>query len=154
VEKEQKIMGKKLKTDVAMAVAAVAATAPDQQSAPASADVLRLPAETKYADELAYLREADRSPRPFCWQLSPRMIRTFILGRTAADVAHPVADHDGHAAWSHRPIRGADALHFRRAGCADFHPERKVRGHPRAVGRRRHRVRPARFQHPRHGQQP
>jgi MoxR-like ATPase len=48
-------------------------------------EVLRQPAETKYADELAYLASIDTSPRPFTWKLSPRMLRTFILGSRAAD---------------------------------------------------------------------
>jgi hypothetical protein len=48
---------------------------------------LRMPAEEKYADELAYLASVDQDVRPFAWRLSPRMIRTFILGcRTAGQV--------------------------------------------------------------------
>jgi MoxR-like ATPase len=46
---------------------------------------LRLPAEAKYADELAYLAEVDSDARPFAWSLSPRMIRTFILGSSPQD---------------------------------------------------------------------
>src|SRR5690242_4144243 len=46
---------------------------------------LRQPAEEKYADELAYLAGVDKEPRPFAWRLSPRMIRTFILGAAAND---------------------------------------------------------------------
>lgn len=46
---------------------------------------LRMPAEEKYAAELAYLAEVDKDPRPFAWRLSPRMIRTFILGAGPAD---------------------------------------------------------------------
>lgn len=53
--------------------------------APVSATILRAPAEIKYAEELAWLRTADTAPRPFTWQLSPKMIRTFILGSTSAD---------------------------------------------------------------------
>lgn len=48
-------------------------------------EVLRQPAEVKYAEELAYLASVDTSPRPFNWRLSPRMIRTFILGARPAD---------------------------------------------------------------------
>src|SRR5437763_1341997 len=48
-------------------------------------EILRLPAEAKYAEELAYLASVDTSPRPFTWRLSPRMIRTFILGSRPAD---------------------------------------------------------------------
>src|SRR5438874_8415222 len=41
---------------------------------------MRQPAETRCADELLALREHDRWPRPPGWQLSPRMVETFILG--------------------------------------------------------------------------
>ena len=57
-------------------------------SAPASGHSetkLRMPAEEKYADELAYLADLDKEPRPFAWKLSPRMIRTFILGAGPGD---------------------------------------------------------------------
>ncbi len=47
--------------------------------------VLREPAETKYAEELAFLSEADKGPKPFTWRLSPRMARTFILGTRPSD---------------------------------------------------------------------
>ncbi|MES2706776.1 MAG: AAA family ATPase [Verrucomicrobiota bacterium] len=47
--------------------------------------ILREPAELKYAEELAWLRSIDTAPRPFTWQLSPRMIRLFILGSTPSD---------------------------------------------------------------------
>ncbi|GAB6263707.1 AAA family ATPase [Photobacterium sp. CCB-ST2H9] len=40
----------------------------------------RYPAETLYAAELAALRNADQGQKPAGWQLSPRMVRTFILG--------------------------------------------------------------------------
>jgi MoxR-like ATPase len=49
------------------------------------AEVLRQPAEIKYAEELAYLSSIDTGKRPFSWKLSPKMIRTFILGSTPAD---------------------------------------------------------------------
>lgn len=52
----------------------------------ASSDTkLRLPAEEKYADELKYLASVDKGPRPFSWRLSPRMVRTFILGSSPSD---------------------------------------------------------------------
>ncbi|WP_390821181.1 ATP-binding protein [Tuwongella immobilis] len=47
--------------------------------------MLRQPAEVKYADELAYLIGVDTAPRPFTWRLSPRMVRTFILGSKPSD---------------------------------------------------------------------
>ena len=56
------------------------------------AEVLRQPAEVKYAEELAYLASIDTGKRPFSWKLSPRMIRTFILGSTPADkIERPIA---------------------------------------------------------------
>jgi MoxR-like ATPase len=48
-------------------------------------EVLRQPAERKYADELAYLASVDHAPRPFTWKLSPRMVRTFVLGSRPGD---------------------------------------------------------------------
>jgi MoxR-like ATPase len=61
------------------------AAAPDAPATTATAvtEILRQPAEIKYADELAYLAERDTDPRPFSWRLSPRMITTFILGAKA-----------------------------------------------------------------------
>lgn len=50
-----------------------------------AAKLLRMPAEQKYAEELAYLASIDTGPRPFSWKLSPRMTRVFILGSTPAD---------------------------------------------------------------------
>ncbi|HSN99027.1 MAG TPA: hypothetical protein VLS89_12100, partial [Candidatus Nanopelagicales bacterium] len=59
----------------------------------ASSDTkLRLPAEEKYAEELQYLASVDKGARPFSWRLSPRMVRTFILGASPADkLERPVA---------------------------------------------------------------
>ena len=50
-----------------------------------STEKLRLPAEEKYADELAYLSALDTDLKPFTWQLSPRMVRLFILGSRKGD---------------------------------------------------------------------
>lgn len=47
--------------------------------------MLREPAEVKYAEELKQLSAIDKSPKPFTWRLSPRMIRIFILGSKPAD---------------------------------------------------------------------
>ena len=55
-------------------------------AAPATSETkLRMPAEEKYAEELRYLAEVDKDPRPFAWRLSPRMIRTFVLGAGPGD---------------------------------------------------------------------
>lgn len=40
----------------------------------------RLPAEKRYSEELACLAENDIGQKPKGWRLSPRMVRTFILG--------------------------------------------------------------------------
>jgi MoxR-like ATPase len=41
---------------------------------------LRLPAEKKFADELAALAKADQGPKPPQWRLSPRAVETYIMG--------------------------------------------------------------------------
>lgn len=54
--------------------------------------LLRAPAEVKYAEELAWLESIDDAPRPFTWRLSPRMVRIFVLGASASDgLERPVA---------------------------------------------------------------
>jgi MoxR-like ATPase len=55
-------------------------------------NVLRLPAEAKYADELNYLASIDSGARPSNWLLSPRMVRIFILGSTSADKLERTVD--------------------------------------------------------------
>ena len=50
------------------------------QPGPTDAGLQRPPAEVLYADELAKLRADDKLPRPPGWQLSPRAVRSFILG--------------------------------------------------------------------------
>ena len=48
-------------------------------------DLLRAPAEIKYAEELDWLESIDDNPKPFSWRLSPKMVRLFILGSERAD---------------------------------------------------------------------
>jgi MoxR-like ATPase len=48
-------------------------------------DLLRAPAEIKYAEELDWLESVDDGPRPFSWRLSPKMVRLFVLGSERAD---------------------------------------------------------------------
>src|SRR4051812_1459985 len=43
-------------------------------------DLLRRPAEVEYAAELAALAAEDRDARPDGWRLSPRAVRTYVLG--------------------------------------------------------------------------
>lgn len=42
--------------------------------------VQRQPAEQRYAEELAALAAVDQGPRPGGWSLSPRAVRSFVLG--------------------------------------------------------------------------
>jgi MoxR-like ATPase len=46
----------------------------------------RPPAEITYAAELAALRESDDAPKPPGWAMSPRAVRTFILGDATRDI--------------------------------------------------------------------
>ncbi|GLY27408.1 AAA family ATPase [Kineosporia sp. NBRC 101731] len=48
-------------------------------------DILRAPAEVKYAEELDWLESVDTGSKPFSWRLSPKMVRTFVLGSEPAD---------------------------------------------------------------------
>src|SRR6478752_8943784 len=48
-------------------------------------DLLRAPAEIKYAEELEWLESIDDNPKPFSWRLSPKMVRLFILGSERSD---------------------------------------------------------------------
>lgn len=50
-----------------------------------TAEMLRAPAEVKYAAELDWLESVDGGPRPYSWRLSPRMVRLFVLGSRPAD---------------------------------------------------------------------
>ena len=50
------------------------------EKGPDVSDLLRAPAEIKYAEELDWLESVDDSPKPFSWRLSPKMVRLFILG--------------------------------------------------------------------------
>lgn len=48
-------------------------------------EMLRAPAEVKFADELDWLESVDDGPKPFSWRLSPRMVRLFVLGSEKSD---------------------------------------------------------------------
>ncbi|ULL13982.1 ATPase [Paenibacillus sp. H1-7] len=49
-------------------------------------NVLRLPAERLYREELEALQQADKDSRPSGWMLSPRAVLTFITGGKAGKV--------------------------------------------------------------------
>ena len=53
---------------------------PAASSMAGSDDVQRLPAEQRFAGELARLAESDAAARPAGWRLSPKVVRSFILG--------------------------------------------------------------------------
>ena len=48
-------------------------------------EILRAPAEVKYAEELDWLESVDDGPKPFSWRLSPKMVRLFVLGSERSD---------------------------------------------------------------------
>jgi MoxR-like ATPase len=48
-------------------------------------EMLRAPAEVKFAEELDWLESIDDGPKPFTWRLSPRMVRLFVLGSERSD---------------------------------------------------------------------
>src|SRR5437879_4141537 len=54
--------------------------APEPAAAPPGEDVLREPAEVRYADQLTALRQNDPDPPPRPWRLSPRSVLTYIVG--------------------------------------------------------------------------
>lgn len=54
------------------------------QSSPARQS---LPAEERYADELAFLAAQDTGPRPPGWALTPRAVVTFVCGSEGAELA-------------------------------------------------------------------
>ena len=60
---------------------------------PGDAGLQRPPAEVLYADELARLRADDKLPRPPGWQLSPRAVRSFILGDQRLDIRKKFVGH-------------------------------------------------------------
>lgn len=52
-------------------------------------DILRQPAETRFQEELDQLASNDSFPRPAGWKLSPRAVRSFILGTENTSVDKP-----------------------------------------------------------------
>jgi hypothetical protein len=62
--------------------------------------ILRAPVEQLYADELKRLAERDTAPKPVNWRLSPRAVRSFVLGDDKLQVSRkffgddPLVDAD------------------------------------------------------------
>lgn len=50
--------------------------------------IVKPPAEIRYADELKALAANDPHPKPPGWQLSPRAVRTFILGSRGEELSY------------------------------------------------------------------
>src|SRR5262245_4481991 len=69
----------------------MAKAAPPKPKADGKADrtesILRRPAELEYANELEALKASDKDSKPEGWQLSPKAVRTYILGGTAGGTA-------------------------------------------------------------------
>src|SRR5262249_20927679 len=59
---------------------------PKSSEVPSNGTFFRQPAEVEYATELAALRAADKDERPDGWNLSPRAVRTYVLGGKGGDV--------------------------------------------------------------------
>ncbi|MCU0875264.1 MAG: AAA family ATPase, partial [Pirellulaceae bacterium] len=70
-------MAKKTKTSEPKAVAPASS---EREPAPLASDVLREPAEVRYADQLEALRQNDAEPPPASWRLSPRSVLRYIVG--------------------------------------------------------------------------
>lgn len=51
-----------------------------------SKEYIKQPVEIRFADELAALKTADTGKKPENWILSPKAVRTFILGGEAGGV--------------------------------------------------------------------
>lgn len=66
-------------------------------------NLIKPPVEIRYADELQALKASDTGRRPENWQLSPKAVRTFILGGT-------VSAPDGQKTEISRKFYGNDAL--------------------------------------------
>lgn len=77
-------MAKNPATKAKTSVPATGATTTGTTEAGSGA-ILRRPAEVEYAQELAALAASDRDARPEGWNLSPRAVRTYILGGRAGD---------------------------------------------------------------------
>ncbi len=61
-------------------VAAAASAASATEPRPAPTDVLREPAEVRYADQLEALRQNDAEAPPRSWRLSPRSVLAYVVG--------------------------------------------------------------------------
>lgn len=63
------------------------------KASPAEDELQRPPAEVLHAGELERLAAADNAPKPPGWRLSPRAVRSFIIGDDALDVRKKFVGH-------------------------------------------------------------
>ncbi|MCI0461890.1 MAG: AAA family ATPase [Gemmataceae bacterium] len=68
---------------MAKAVTATKSKTTDGAAAKGTDAILRRPAELEYAAELEALAASDKDARPEGWNLSPKAVRTYVLGGTA-----------------------------------------------------------------------
>lgn len=71
--------------------------------------VLRPPAEITFSSELAALQATDTAPRPTGWKLSPKAVRTFIVGSDGRKLPHQSNGQRGEIEIR-RKFYGDDAL--------------------------------------------
>ena len=64
---------------------------PESPAGPDPTPVQQPPAEERYADELAFLRAVDASPRPRGWMLSPERVVDFLCGTRGAAIRVPAS---------------------------------------------------------------
>ncbi|MEM9075054.1 MAG: hypothetical protein AAGE52_41540, partial [Myxococcota bacterium] len=55
--------------------------------------LLKPPAEVVYAKELKMLEESDEGPRPPGWRMSPKAVRSFILGDKQRNIRRKFVAH-------------------------------------------------------------
>ena len=67
-------------------------------------DFIKQPVEIRYADELAALKANDTGRKPENWYLSPKAVRTFILG------SKETLEYDGKNITVKKKFFGNDAL--------------------------------------------
>src|SRR3954470_11959150 len=64
---------------------------PPRPQARPPAPVQQPPAEERFADQLAFLRAADHSPRPQGWLLSPERVVDFVCGTRGEAIRAPAS---------------------------------------------------------------
>lgn len=71
---------------------------------------LRPPCEILFAEELAALKATDSGPRPEGWKLSPKAVRTFIVGSNEKPLTYEVGGGQRRSKTIRRKFYGDDAL--------------------------------------------